>query len=65
MRQCQTEEQELTAMVVPPNVCRSHWALTHVNLLHSDVTPALSHHPSGIIKVTLGPKVCDSVKNLH
>lgn len=52
-------------MVVPPNVWRSLRALAHVNRLHSDLTPALSRHLPGIIKVILEPMVCDSFKNVH
>lgn len=52
-------------MVVPPKALCFHRALAHVNLLHSNGTPALSPELPGIIKVTLEPKVCESFKNLH
>lgn len=39
--------------------------LAHVNLLHSDVTPALSRHLPGIMKVISELKEGDSFKNLH
>lgn len=64
-RQCQTEEQDETVTVVPPNACRAHRALAHVNLPRFDVTPALSRHLPGLIKVTLEPNVCDSFENLQ